>query len=334
MLALILAFYSLADAQEIVDIPCGTDIDQKVNSYSNSSGKTSAQLFRLRSCTYTVSQEMRLFDGDAIEGVPGVEPAPTRAVHGTDPEGLTSKLVASNGVSVIMRPQGHFVMRWVDCSGARFTGSAGSGVCIAAHSMADTSEVHTSYIHHNERVGVSNARGTFFNVEAAFNGESGSQGLTAGGIKGVNFYEVAGGYYHDNFGNALWCDSGCDANSEHPVGFYVHDVEASNNGGGGIRYENSATSALIEKNHVYGNAKTFNRGGVSVRDAQDAVITNNIFDGPGYAHNQAPDNIAIYANGSGKSGRVKLANVLITQNTLNSERIKTCGGVVSCTNNH
>jgi hypothetical protein len=330
MLALILAFYSMADAATRTEnVPCGANIANAVNNDL----KTDATRFVLGSCTYTVSQEMRLFDGDAIVGVPCTKAA--RPVRGTYPVGIKSTLQAAPGLAVIVRPQGHFYTECVRYTGADFKGSSATGVGIAGGSMADTSQVKLSLFDHNEGVGVSNARGTFIDVEAAFNGSSASETFIAGGIKATNQIHVAGGYYHDNVGNGVWCDVGCDLTSS-PNGFWVHGADLSGNTGGGVRYENATTKALIEDNHVWGNSTSLNRGGVSVRDAQNAVIRNNIFAGAGYAHNQAPDNVAINASDSGKTTRRDLKNIDIYSNTLNSERIKGCelrDEIVDCSGN-
>jgi hypothetical protein len=325
MLALILAFYSLANAATAPDriVRC----DENIANVINSDDKAKATRFVLGPCTYTVSQEMRLFDGDEIVGVPGSRGM--RPVRGTYPVGIKSTLQAAPGVAVIVRPQGHFYTEWVRYTGADFKRSSATGVGIAGGSMADTSQVKLSLFDLNEGAGVSNARGTFIDVEAAFNGSSASETFIGGGIKATNQIHVAGGYYHDNVGNGVWCDVGCDRTSS-PNGFWVHGADLSGNTGGGVRYENAETNALIEDNHVWGNATSKNRGGVSVRDAQNAVIRNNIFAGVGYKHNQEPDNVAIYASDSGKSTRPNLKNIEIYPNTLNRERIKSCGGPVIC----
>jgi hypothetical protein len=296
MLALILAFYSLANAATAPDriVRC----DENIANVINSDDKAKATRFVLGPCTYTVSQEMRLFDGDEIVGVPGSRGM--RPVRGTYPVGIKSTLQAAPGVAVIVRPQGHFYTEWVRYTGADFKRSSATGVGIAGGSMADTSQVKLSLFDLNEGAGVSNARGTFIDVEAAFNGSSASE-----------------------------CAVGCDRTSS-PNGFWVHGADLSGNTGGGVRYENAETNALIEDNHVWGNATSKNRGGVSVRDAQNAVIRNNIFAGVGYKHNQEPDNVAIYASDSGKSTRPNLKNIEIYPNTLNRERIKSCGGPVIC----
>lgn len=312
----------------IVNVGCTEDLDQTVNQ----DAPDTATRFELGACAYPVSTTLQPESGDTIIGVEGQ--ILQRPVRGTDPAGLSSAIEASGtgSLAVIMKPRGHFEMEWVDCSGAHFDGTSGSGVCIAGGNLADTSQFKNLYIHHNDGAGVTSARGVWTNVESAFNGGSGSLGFIAAGIKGRNFYEVSGGWFHGNTGNGLWCDSGCDPSSSgtHPNGFYVHNVDASDNDGAGVRYENSRTKALIEDSHIWGNSKVVNRAGISVRDAQNATIENNIFDGQGYAHNQAPDNIGIRAD---SGGRIPTKNILIRGNDLNGEQIKSCGGPVSCQSN-
>jgi hypothetical protein len=54
--------------------------------------------------------------------------------------------------------------------------------------------------------------------------------------------------------------------------------------------------------------------------------------GVNYAANG--DNIGVRATGSGRSGRVNLANISVINNTLNGDRIETCNPpVVVCSGN-
>jgi hypothetical protein len=107
-----------------------------------------------------------------------------------------------------------------------------------------------------------------------------------------------------------------------------------NSGRAGIRYENSSNQARLENNEIHGNGRTEWRGGVSIRDAQNATVRNNVFDGAGYTRNQASDNIAVHASDSGRSDRTNLADILTANNDLNGEKIKRCGGPVACQNNN
>ena len=78
----------------------------------------------------------------------------------------------------------------------------------------------------------------------------------------------------------------------------------------------------------YGDVK---RGGISVRDAENATIRNNRFGNP---HNSG--NVAKIASDSGRSDRPNLYNIDIVNNTLNGEIIKGCelpDTIVACTGN-
>jgi hypothetical protein len=328
MLALILAFYSLANAAtNTVYIGCTPTETQNIANVINSDSKSIATRFVLGPCTYTVRAEMRLSAGDEIVGVPGS--IAMRPVRGTYPVGIKSTLQAAPGVAVIAKPNGYFYSEWVRYTGADFQGSSGTGVGIAGGSMADNSVIKASLFDHNEGAGISSAHGAFTDVEAAFNGSSASAGFIAGGIKARSQVHISGGYFHSNIGNGVWCDSGCDPTGS-PNGFYVHGAELSENTGAGARYENSTTGALIENNHVWGNSTEVNRAGITLRDAQNATVRNNIFAGSGFAHNQAPKNIAIRAD---SSGRIATKNISVIGNVLGGEKIKTCGGVVACSGN-
>ena len=88
---------------------------------------------------------------------------------------------------------------------------------------------------------------------------------------------------HDEQGNGLWCDSGCANDPDLvltpcPTGcFWVHDSVVVNNDRAGIRYENSPNQALFENNEVHGNGRTEHRGGIDIRDSQNATVEANKF---------------------------------------------------------
>jgi hypothetical protein len=151
-------------------------------------------------------------------------------------------------------------------------------------------------------------------------------GFIASGIKALTEVEVKNSYIHDTQGNGLWCDGGCVDASNMLPGFYVHHNLVVNNDRAGVRYENSTNAALIEFNEVHGNSYKANRGGVSVHDAQDALVRNNVF-GPATIANVSYDANAVAAircSDSGRSGRPNLQNVVIGGNVLNGETIKGC----------
>jgi hypothetical protein len=107
-----------------------------------------------------------------------------------------------------------------------------------------------------------------------------------------------------------------------------------NNGRAGIRWENVGSEsaanpgqALIENNEVHGNSPDERRGGISVRDAQNAIIQNNRFGAvtiAGVAYPPNSSKVAIIASDSGRSDRPNLSDIHIESNTLNGETIKGC----------
>ena len=97
-----------------------------------------------------------------------------------------------------------------------------------------------------------------------------------------------------------------------------------NNGRAGIRWERvgdvaDAGEALIENNEVHGNSPDAVRGGISVRDAQNATIQNNRFGAvtiAGVAYPPNSSKVAIVASDSGRADRPDLLNIDIANNTL------------------
>jgi hypothetical protein len=299
----------------------------------NNDPETTQTDFKLPGQQCNTSTRIEPRDGDILSGPTGT--ITNLPVKGTDPS-VSAIINNSGNLDQVIRPRGSFYMRWVQVQGGNFNGTSGSGVGIAMGEAADDSIVYASRFTQNEGAGVSNAHGKFYDVEADNNGSQASLTFIAAGIKALATTEFIRGYYHDNTGNGLWCDQLCVQGnaSLFPNGFWVHDIAAEGNVGGGIRYENATSEGLIEDNFVYGNATGLNRGGISVRDAQNLIVEGNTFNGAGYPHNQAPDNVAVIASDSGRSNRPNLQNITVRNNDLNEEEIRDCDEpVVTCTNN-
>jgi hypothetical protein len=128
----------------------------------------------------------------------------------------------------------------------------------------------------------------------------------------------------------------------------VHDSVVVNSGRAGIRYENSPNEALFENNEIHANSSNTTRGGIDIRDSQNATVEFNVFGGAQfrfidplnklvtvtYGPNTNNERIGIRATDSGRSDRVNLSNVIVRNNTMNNERIIGCDGRrVMCSNN-
>jgi hypothetical protein len=343
MLALILGFYSLADAQErIVNIPCGEDIDAKINA----DPKGTATGFVLGAdCPFLASATIVPSDGDEV----ACAVAPTFVQRGPAFDPTTKCTVAGDAsVENVFRPMGKggttATVRFegIKITGGNFTGSTGSGAAIAEGSMTNTSSHYGIEVRDNDAAGILSAKGTFDRVEFTNNTlDPNALGFIAAGMKARNEVEVKNSYIHDTQGNGLWCDNYCHDSASHPNGFWVHDNLVVNNGRSGIRFEevggmSTAGEALIENNEVHDNSLDANRGGISVRDAQDATIQNNRFGEvtiAGVAYLPNSGDVAITASDSGRSDRPNLSNIGVSNNALNGETVKGCelpDTVVAC----
>jgi LPXTG-motif cell wall-anchored protein len=320
----------LMGADRVVNVPCGQDLDAIVNADDPAIGTR----FQLEGgCTYTVDTMVELNEGDELAGPQAtfIERAPA-----FDPE-PTVTIVGSEGVSHVIRARGTVRLEWVKIVGGtgQYSGGspvAGTGSGLAMGMASNTSTLYAVHITGSDGAGITNAQGTFDRIELDDTTQDPNfLGFIGSGLKAINEVEVRNSYVHDNPGNGLWCDAGCVDSTNHPNGFWVHDNLVVNNGRAGIRFENvggsNAGEALIENNEVHGNSPDAARGGISVRDAQNATLRNNRFGAAtiaGVVYPPNSSNVAIVASDSGRADRPDLFNIDILSNILNGETVKGC----------
>jgi parallel beta-helix repeat protein len=334
MLALSLAFYSLANAATPVNIPCGQDIDARISADPRG---TPSRFVLGADCTFVASATIVPGNGDEV----ACAVAPTFVQRGPAFDPRTRCTVAgSSNVENVFRPIGQggttATVRFegIKITGGNYTGSTGTGAAIAEGSMTNLSYHFGIEVSDNEAAGILSAKGTFERVEFTNNTlDPGALGVIGSGMKARNEVEVKNSYGHDTQGNGLWCDNFCEDSptTTHPKGFWVHHNLVVDNDRAGIRFErvgdvSTAGEALIEYNEVHGNSTQENRGGISVRDAQNATIQNNRFGKVtiGTVTYDPNARAAIIASDSGRSDRPNLFNIDIVNNTLNSEIVKGC----------
>ncbi len=346
MLPLILVFYSIADAEtRTVGIQCGDDIDAEINADPRG---TASRFVLEADCTFLASATIVPSDGDEVECAvdptfvqrgPAFDPTTRCTVAGSASVENVFRPIGQGGTTATVRFEG------IKITGGNFTGSSGTGAAIAEGSMTNTSSHYGIEVMDNDAAGILSAKGTFERVELTDNtGDPNALGVIGAGLKARTEVEVKDSYVHDTQGNGLWCDNFCEDSASHPEGFWVHDNLVVNNGRAGIRFErvgqvSTAGEALIEDNEVHGNSPNEKRGGISVRDAQNATIQNNRFGevtigGVKYPPNAR--NVAIIASDSGRADRPNLFNIDIVNNILNGETIKGCelpDTVVECAGN-
>jgi hypothetical protein len=322
----------LMGADRAVLVGCGQDLDAIINADDPTIGTR----FQLEGpCTYTVDTMVELNEGDEIAGPPGlfIERPPA-----FDPE-PTATIVGSEGLKHVIRAKGTIRLEWVKIVGG--TGEyasdgspvAGTGSGLAMGMASDTSSLFAVHITGSDGAGITNAHGTFERIELDDTTQDPNfLGFIGSGLKAINEVEVKNSYIHDNQGNGLWCDVFCRDSVDHLNGFWVHDNLVVNNGRAGVRFEEvgevaDAGEALIENNEVHGNSTGAVRGGVSLHDAQNALVRNNVFGAATIAevaYLPNSEGVAIRATDSGRPDRPDLFNVDIVGNVLNGEVIKGC----------
>jgi hypothetical protein len=328
----VLSMLFVMGADRVIVVPCGQDLDATVNADDPTIGTR----FQLEGpCTYPVDTMVELNEGDEIAGPQGafIERYPA-----FDPE-PTVTIVGSEGLRKVIRARGTVRLEWVRIVGGTGQYSpdgspvAGTGSGLAMGMASNTSSIYAVHITGTDAAGITNAHGTFDRIELDDTTQDPNfLGFTGSGLKAINEVEVRNSYIHDNQGNGLWCDVYCHDSADHPNGFWVHENLVVDNGRAGIRFEQvgevtDSGEALIENNEVHGNSTGAVRGGVSIHDAQNALVRNNVF-GEAIIADVAylPDSegVAIRATDSGRSDRPDLWNADIVGNNLNGEVIKGC----------
>jgi hypothetical protein len=319
-------------SDRVVVIPCGQDLDAIVNADDPAIGTR----FQLEGgCTYLVDTMVVLNEGDEIAGPPAtfIERAPA-----FDPE-PTVTIVGSEGLSHVISARGTVHLEWVKIVGG--TGEyaadgspvAGTGSGLAMGMASNTSSLYAVHITGSDGAGITNAHGSFDRIELDDTTQDPNfLGFIGSGLKAITEVEVKNSYIHDNQGNGLWCDQFCHDSADHLNGFWIHDNLVVNNGRAGIRFERvgevaDAGEALIENNEVHGNSTDAVRGGVSIHDAQNALVRNNVFGATIIAdvvYLPNAEGVAIRATDSGRPDRPDLVNVDIVDNVVNGEVIKGC----------
>ncbi len=325
----LLAVVFLMGADRVVPVTCGQDLDATVNADDATIGTR----FQLEgACTYTVDTMVKLKNGDEIAGPAGsfIERGPA-----FDPE-PTVDIVGGAGVSSVIRAQGTVRVEWVKIVGGTGQYSAGdspvagTGSGLSMGMSSNDSSLYAVHITGSDAAGITNAHGTFERIELDDTTQDPNfLGFNGSGLKAVTEIEVRDSYVHDNQGNGLWCDEYCQDSASHPNGFWVHDNLVVNNGGAGIRFErvgevSTAGEALIENNEVHQNSLKLSRGGIDIRDAQNALVRNNVFGAKtiaNVAYSPNTNGVAIRATDSGRADRPDLWNVDIVGNELNGETI-------------
>jgi hypothetical protein len=336
-----------------VHINPGNDLDAIVNSDPSTKATTFCVHAPSSGATYTINNSVILRSGDKLIGQPGQIITRGPASYGVPPVKIRNG--ASLG-TLIYALGPNVRLKWLDVAGGVTEYSNGSvthsGYGISMSGANAASQLAYLTVHNNQATGIASMNGKLLHSNLYNNGTNpDTWAWSAGAVKGVDEYEAAYNYVHDNPANGLWCDYECqDAGTAMPNGFWVHDNLLVNNGRWGVRYEYSPIvadgvhstqpTALIEYNEIHANGyKDSGYGGASMYDAQNATFRNNVFGpktiaGVSYAANS--DKLAIRFKDSGRADRTDLWNGDAVGNSMGGEAIIGCGkpdNVVYCANN-
>ena len=307
-------------AETVVHVYPGDDLDAKANSAPAGAtirvhSKSGVALY-----VYTVDDDIELQSGQTlIGGVGTVTPLGPANV----PKPMVGMKAAKTSMDTMMKVQGDPIrIAWldIDVNGAR---KAINGLGGGKNLQMDHVVVHGA-----QASGIGQYRGFVLDSELYNNGTNPTKfDGTVAGVKCYYACEVRDSYVHNNRGNGIWCDVGCQSVPNQPNGFFVHENVVGDNGRHGIFYENAPkpsinggefVSGLMEDNYVYGNGKS----GISVSDSDNGTVRNNVL-GKRVAgvidHNVSSKGIEMHSSGGLDRGIQQ--DALIKNNQMNGESI-------------
>lgn len=282
--------------------------------------------------TYVIDNKIKLKSNQSLVGDPGTS---TRVGPAIKPHPVVRVVLASGAnQNTLIRPEASgqpIRISWLELDA--------KGVNQGITAIAAGSGLHMDhlYVHGAAGSGIGQARGVLVSSELAHNGQDASKvGNTAAGIKCNFACEVNRVVTHDNGGNGVWCDVGCQSEAARINGFWVHNTVTYSNSRHGIFYENALkpdlnpgdhVKALIEHNRSYGNAYS----GISVSDSAYGTVRYNVL-GQSVSgrsvHNGSNDGIELHA--SGDPSRGTQYNATIMNNVMKGETIKATGEDGGC----
>jgi parallel beta-helix repeat protein len=329
MLALLIGLLvsSAAFGITVVNVNPGDDLDAKANAAP--AGAT-IQVHGSEAGTalyvYSVNNPIELKAGQTLVGDVGTTTirGPANVPHPR----VGIKGVKGSSMTTMLRAKGDPIrIAWLDLN-ATYTQKAINGLDGGPNLQMDHVVVHGA-----AASGIGQYRGFVSDSEIYNNGTNPTKfDGTVAGVKCNYACEVSHSYVHNNPGNGIWCDVGCQAVSNQPNGFYVHGNVVGRNGRHGIFYENApkpsinpgdpTVKGLIQNNIVYGNGKS----GISVSDSPFGTVYSNTL-GKTVAgvtdHNAGKDGIEMHSSNDPSRGRQH--DALIRGNTMKGESIAGTG---------
>lgn len=210
----------------------------------------------------------------------------------------------------------------IDISGATGTKSSDSstkkhGRGFNGNGKQPVVSISYSRFHHNANSGIDGigAGSVLHHLQLDHNGSKSYMGCCASGVKAGRAFTIRRSYVHNNIGNGIWCDVGCEGGI-----FRVKNNLVKGNTRDGIRDEwsdHDGRSSIIRNNTVIGNnfdGAKGGHGGITAVSVWHVLIEGNVLRNNGNAAIEAKDD-----------NRGSLTDVVIRDNHLGGDPLKGCG---------
>jgi hypothetical protein len=309
-----------------VNIMPGDDIDAVLNNQVSANDVVAVHSDGDGEYTYTASAFIKTPDGVDIRAEPGTFSLVGGRAYDVNPAvAIDANFTNDNAMSLQPGQEiSGFELRGLNTTDPGQQNCAGKGIFLTGGEADANGLVQYNLFTDNPAVGTTNMQGKLLRNEFTNNSSaSWALGCNAGGAKSAFEHEAGYNYVHDENGNGLWCDNGCENVPSQANDMWYHHNVTVNNGSAGIRAEetpdlNPATDPfqigyLIEDNISAGNSIQTGRADIHIHDTANALVRNNLV-GRGQSVSgagtisSAGTNVALRASDSCRSDRPDLGD--------------------------
>jgi hypothetical protein len=271
-----------------VNITPGDDIDNILNNVVSAGDLVAVHSDSDGEYTYNASEFIKTPDGVDIRAEPGTfELVGGRAFDMNPAVAINANFTNDNAISLQPGQEIRgFELRGLSSTSPGSQNCAGVGIFLTGGESDGDTLIEYNLFTDNPAVGMTNAQGQVLRNEFTNNSSaSWALGCNAGGSKSAFEHEAGYNYVHDENGNGLWCDNGCENTPGQVNDMWYHHNVTINNGSAGIRAEetpdvNPSTDPfeigyLIEDNISAGNSLQTGRADIHIHDTANALVRDN-----------------------------------------------------------
>ena len=309
-----------------VNIMPGDDIDAILNNQVSAGDVVAVHSDADGEYTYNSTAFIKTPDGVKLRAEPGTYSLVGGRAYDVNPA-VAINATFTNDNAMSLQPGQEitgFELRGLSTSDPGQQNCAGKGIFLTGGEADANGLVQYNLFTDNPAVGTTNMQGKLLRNEFTNNSSaSWALGCNAGGAKSAFEHEAGYNYVHNENGNGLWCDNGCENVSSQPNDMWYHHNVTVNNGSAGIRAEETPDlnpqsdpnqiGYLIEDNISAGNSLQTGRADIHIHDTANALVRNNLVgrgqtvSGAGTISNTGT-NVALRASDSCRSDRPDLGD--------------------------